>query len=353
MYVPSKFKINDPELVRAFIRQHPFGLLLSTEGGQIHDTHTPFLIDADERLMGHIAKANGQWKGWPTSDRVKVIFSGPHAYISPNYYVSEFAVPTWNYAAVSVTGRISIIEDESEILEFLKLLVTENEPADEPWSFDPADKRYLSLLKGIVVFSVSMDAVEASFKMNQNKSEQDQLKVIDSLSATGCPHDRQVANMMGQMMPNPNHERMPQDAFSPDCVFCRIANGEVDRELTVFENKHVFIQMSLHQKAANRGHVLVIPKQHVADVFEVDHQLDAPLLAAVRAASRAVKKAFSADGIQVRQNNGAAAGQDVHHLHFHVIPRYHGDAFETMEYQVVPLEERAMQAEKLKSTFGP
>jgi transcriptional regulator len=199
MYTPPKFKIEDPEQIRCFIEENSFGLLLSLDGVDIHDTHTPFVHSDDGRhLIGHIARANPQWKSWKDRATVKVIFTGPHTYISPRFYVSEFAVPTWNYTAVSITGRVTIVEDKSEVLQFLDRLIAENESSDEPWVLDRTDERYMPLLSGIVVFSVSVDSVEASFKMNQNRSEEDQRKVIASLSATGCPFDRGVANFMGQ-----------------------------------------------------------------------------------------------------------------------------------------------------------
>lgn len=198
MYTPPKFKVNDSEEIRSFIEQHPFGLLLSIDGDQIHDTHTPFVLSENGELLGHIARANPQWKEWDVGSRVKVIFTGPHAYISPNYYVSEFAVPTWNYTAVSISGRIKIIEKEDEVLRFLDRLVAASETSDAPWKLDRTDERYMKLLSGIVVFSVSMDSVEASFKMNQNKSEEDQRKVVDSLSATGCPFDKEVAGIVSR-----------------------------------------------------------------------------------------------------------------------------------------------------------
>jgi transcriptional regulator len=196
MYTPPKFKVDDPAVIRDFIEKHPFGSLLSIDGNQIHDTHTPFIISENGGLVGHIARANPQWKGWTNESRVKVIFTGPHSYISPRFYVSEFAVPTWNYTVVSITGRIKIIEEEDAMLQFLDRLIAGNEPSSNPWILDRTDERYLNLLSGIVVFLVSMDSVEASFKLNQNKSNEDQSKVVNSLSASGCPFDRAVADLM-------------------------------------------------------------------------------------------------------------------------------------------------------------
>ncbi len=84
------------------------------------------------------------------------------------------------------------------MLQFLDRLIGENESSGEPWVLDRTDERYMALLSGIVVFSVAMDSVEACFKMNQNKSKEDQRKVIGSLCATGCPFDRDVAEFMEQ-----------------------------------------------------------------------------------------------------------------------------------------------------------
>ncbi len=197
MYTPSHFKRNDPSTIHSFIRDHSFGLLLSVSNEEIHDTHTPFLlIETEGVLMGHIARANPQWKGWKRDSLAKAIFTGPHAYISPNYYASEFNVPTWNYTAVSVSGAISAVQDEEEILTFLERLTAQSEPNEGAWAFDRHDERYLKLTEGIVVFRISMDKVEASFKLNQNKPIQDQQSVINSLSSSACPFDQGVASLM-------------------------------------------------------------------------------------------------------------------------------------------------------------
>ena len=133
------------------------------------------------------------------------------------------------------------------------------------------------------------------------------------------------------------------------CIFCQIAaHHPVHAELTVFENEHVFAQISLSQKRGNFGHVLVIPKRHIKDIYELPQDLDAPLMSALRLTAKAVKESFIADGVHIRQNNESASGQDVFHLHFHVIPRYHGDRFEEKKFEEVGLGVRKGQAASLK-----
>lgn len=132
------------------------------------------------------------------------------------------------------------------------------------------------------------------------------------------------------------------------CVFCEIVAKRVDPELTVFEGEHLIAQVSRGQKPGNHGHVLIITKKHIQNIYELPEELNAPLMSALRLLSRATKKAFSAEGIHIRQNNEAAAGQDVFHLHFHVIPRYQGDDFDTKKYEKLPLQKRKELSERLK-----
>lgn len=214
MYVPSKFRADDPEIVRSFIRENPFGLLLSVQDGEIHDTHTPFVISKDGKLLGHIARANPQWKIITQGEPVKVVFTGAHSYISPRYYETDFNVPTWNYNAVSVTGRLSLIEDTDEVLEFLDHLIAENEESDSPWTLDRDDERYMNLLKAIGVFSISMGQVDASFKLNQNKSAEDQRSVANALQSSGCPLDGAVACLISKNIKEAKQDAAGQSAIT-------------------------------------------------------------------------------------------------------------------------------------------
>jgi len=106
-----------------------------------------------------------------------------------------------------------------------------------------------------------------------------------------------------------------------------------------------------HQKPRNRGHCLVVTRGHVPNIYGLPANSMAPLLAAVASASRASKKAFAADGITVRQNNDPAGGQDVFHVHFHVVPRFLDDDFELGPYEIIDEPARAEQAAALREVW--
>ncbi len=107
-----------------------------------------------------------------------------------------------------------------------------------------------------------------------------------------------------------------------DCIFCKLANGEIPTE-TAYENDYV--RVIADANPANIGHLLVITKKHAANMTELDEETAAEVMKAVRRTVIAMKTALKPDGINVIQNNGEAAGQTVMHFHMHVIPRYYGD----------------------------
>jgi histidine triad (HIT) family protein len=106
------------------------------------------------------------------------------------------------------------------------------------------------------------------------------------------------------------------------CIFCRILAGVVPAGIVV-EMKRV-AAFTTHQPY-HPGHVLVVPRPHIATIYELPDDLTASLFQVTARVARAAKATFEADGITIRQHNEAAGGQEVAHLHVHVIPRYVGD----------------------------
>src|SRR4029079_13470228 len=140
------------------------------------------------------------------------------------------------------------------------------------------------------------------------------------------------------------------------CAFCRILRGELTPGALAFRDAYTAVFPSLGQQPRNRGHMLVVPIQHVAQIDEIQNDLAGPLMITLARVTAAMKTAFSAEGVSVRQNNGRDGGQDVFHVHFHVVPRFAGDEFVGLGRQYgtteVPLEERVEQARRLAAELG-
>lgn len=107
-----------------------------------------------------------------------------------------------------------------------------------------------------------------------------------------------------------------------ECIFCKIANGDIPTN-TIYEDND--FRVILDAAPANLGHCLVLPKNHAADVFEIDSEILGRGFALAQKIAKAVKKATGCDGVNILQNNGKAAGQTVFHFHIHIIPRLKND----------------------------
>ena len=106
-----------------------------------------------------------------------------------------------------------------------------------------------------------------------------------------------------------------------NCIFCKIANGEIPAA-TLYEDD--LFRVILDLGPASKGHALILPKNHFADLLALDEETSAKVLAVAAKVGAAMKKSLHCDGFNLVQNNGEAAGQTVFHFHMHIIPRYEG-----------------------------
>lgn len=198
MYLPAHFAVADPAVLTAFIAEHPFATLCGAVDGSPIATHLPLLYDADNgpcgRLLGHMARQNPHWRGFESGMEHLAIFQGPHAYVSPTWYASGPAVPTWNYAAVHAVGRPVIVTDADKERTLLDRLIAAFE---KEWSLAELPQTYVEgMMKGIVTFEIPLTRIEGKFKMSQNRDAVDRARVAERLTAGTRPGDAATAAMM-------------------------------------------------------------------------------------------------------------------------------------------------------------
>lgn len=201
MYTPQLYKNEDPEAIKTFLKENSFGILINQTNGKLCATHIPieFEINADgkEVLQGHISKLNPQAEGFAENDQVLAVFSGPHSYISPSWYDHE-NVPTWNYIAVHVYGRIKIT-DETVTLEGLKKLVDKYEANSEnPIRLEDLSAKTMREARGIFGFEIEIDEIQATKKLSQNRDDHNYKNIISELKKTENPQAIAVANEMSK-----------------------------------------------------------------------------------------------------------------------------------------------------------
>ena len=186
MYIPKLFRETDRSVLHTLMRGNSFATLVSQQDGVPYASHLPMLLQDDlgeqGMLIGHMARANPQWRGFVPEQEVLVIFQGPHAYVSPSWYETELSVPTWNYAVVHAYGVPQVVEDRDELYDLLKKSVQMYEAGfDEPWAFDLPGEFVDKMMRAIVGFAIPITRLEGKYKLNQNRAPEDRKRVVEVL----------------------------------------------------------------------------------------------------------------------------------------------------------------------------
>jgi transcriptional regulator len=188
MYNPPAFVEERPEELQAIMRAASLPILISPSQNGLLATHLPLRFHAPDRLVGHVARANPHWRDFDPEAESLAIFVAADGYVSPSWYPSKAetgkVVPTWNYQAVHVTGRLETVEAPGRLLEIVTGLTNLYEsPRAKPWAVHDAPEDYVAAqLKGIVGLVLHITRMEGKAKLSQNKSKADQAGVIAGLA---------------------------------------------------------------------------------------------------------------------------------------------------------------------------
>lgn len=198
MYIPEIYKNENQQDIQNFIHQNGFGILANQTDGKLWATHIPLLLeekDGKQFLVGHVSRENPQAESFKTNDEVLAIFSGAHTYISSSWYDHE-NVPTWNYLAVHVYGKVQLHSLE-ETIEALKRLVNKYEAKSEkPVRVEDLSKKTMLQAKGIVSFEIEITAIKAKKKLSQNRDDKNYKNIITELEKTNDNQRIAVAEEM-------------------------------------------------------------------------------------------------------------------------------------------------------------
>lgn len=197
MYIPKYFQINDQDIIYDFIERYSFATLFSQHNGEPYATHLPLILDKDEGVLyGHFARPNVQWKD-AENQQVLVVFQGPHCYISPSWYETTKAVPTWNYVAIHLYGKMEILEDDKVILDSLNRLVNKYESPNSSYNLNELESSFIEgMSKGIVAFKIKITKIEAKAKLSQNHPVERQELIIEQLERTSNQDNIKIATLM-------------------------------------------------------------------------------------------------------------------------------------------------------------
>lgn len=203
MYIPELYKNEDQIEIKNFIHQHGFAILVNQTNGKLWATHLPLLLEEKngaQVLVGHLSKENPQAESFKTHDEVLAIFSGAHSYISSSWYDHE-NVPTWNYTAVHIYGKLKL-HSHDEAIEALKRLVDTYEVnSEKPIRVADLSKKTMQQAKGIVSFEIEITTIEAKKKLSQNRDDKNYKNIIKHLEKSNDFNSIEVAKEMKKNRP--------------------------------------------------------------------------------------------------------------------------------------------------------
>ena len=188
IYIPERHAEHDPRLIASFMETYSFAMVITAHGGAggVQISNVPTLLENSDTLLWHLALPNPQNEALRAGAETTVVFHGPHSYISPNWYETAHAVPTWNFAAVHCTGTPRRIDDDAELEASLARLVERNESryaaGATRWQLAQMPPQYLAgLRRAIAGYTMRIDRVEAKFKLGQERQAADRAGVLRAL----------------------------------------------------------------------------------------------------------------------------------------------------------------------------
>jgi len=185
MFVPKRFESSIPW--PQLLAQHDFGMLLTADAGELFTSHVPYLADPDARTLSlHLARANPHWRAIERQPRCRFVVQGAHGYVSPSWYETPQAVPTWNYQAVHVEGTATLEFDEARLRELLRRMVARFEdPGNAPaWALESLSEEFLRpRLRSIVGVTLRVENGEAKQKLSQDRSPSERERIVRELRA--------------------------------------------------------------------------------------------------------------------------------------------------------------------------
>lgn len=204
MYIPENYSLTNQAEIHEFLHKNGFALLINQTLGKLWATHVPLVLDfksdGTPYLLGHISKANPQHEGFAENNEILAVFTGPQAYISSSWYDHE-NVPTWNYIAVHVYGKIKIHSHEEAVLGLKKLVDKYEEKSENPIRVENLSEKTMREARGIIGFEIEITSIEAQKKLSQNRDDKNYKNIISELETLKDPQAKAMADAMKKNRP--------------------------------------------------------------------------------------------------------------------------------------------------------
>lgn len=200
MHPAAPFRHDDRALLEALVAEVGFGMVFLTTPDGPRVAHVPLLSTRDGAIQFHLSRGNALTR-WLDGAQALAVVNGPDAYVSPVWYDDQGQVPTWNYVAVEMEGRVRRMSEEGlrGLLETVSARHEARINPDAPWTMDKVPAAQMSrLMGGITGFEMEIAVWRSTFKLSQNKSAADRARIAGGLAASGAPA---LAQLMRSLAP--------------------------------------------------------------------------------------------------------------------------------------------------------
>jgi transcriptional regulator len=199
MYKFSYYTEQDDEKVIAFMKENAFALITGTGEKYPVATQIPLhikVVDGKIFLEGHMMRKTDHHLAFEKNNNVLALFTGPHCFVSANWYTDPSIGSTWNYMTVHAKGKISFV-DEAGTVQMVKALSDKYVGTQSAASFDSLSKDYINhMVKAIIGFSIEVESLDNVFKLSQNRDEASQKSIISQLKKRGDSNSIAIAEEM-------------------------------------------------------------------------------------------------------------------------------------------------------------
>ncbi|HCR72544.1 MAG TPA: protease [Anaerolineae bacterium] len=197
MHIPKYYREEDKTKVIEFMKSNGFPAIVSHDGEKLLATHIPVHViengDGSLKILGHMSRANPQWKSFGEQE-VVLVFQGAHTYISPRWY-NHVNVPTWNYVMVHVYGKIKMLEGD-DLHALLSQLVHVHE-RETGYSLEALPEDFVRKeMKGVAGFEMHVTKIDAAYKLSQNRDDESYENIVLELDKREDADSRKIAEEM-------------------------------------------------------------------------------------------------------------------------------------------------------------
>lgn len=187
MHPNPLYRTDDRSLCESLIEEIGFGMVFATTPDGPRVAHTPLISTGDGAIQFHLARGNALTRHLSAGADALIVVNGPDAYVSPRWYDNRDTVPTWDYVALELEGRVRKMADEGlEAFLHAAILKHEGRLGGEAWlAGESSEKVWSGLFRGIVGFELEVLAWRPTLKLSQNKSAEERARIAEGLEAAG------------------------------------------------------------------------------------------------------------------------------------------------------------------------